>query len=191
MTLKSLSLTEYVILGALMSGERHGYEIMQFLGSALETTWRLSTSQLYVLLKRLEQAGLLESRPESQPSRPSKRVFILTVAGKMAFLDWLGAPVEYVRDFRMEFLCKMFFFDDLSLSGAKGLVEKQIRVLEEVLEKIQKRSHKGENRFMKLVYGFKAGNVACLISWLMQEALPFVERKGIGKKGTSPKRKEE
>jgi Phosphoribosyltransferase len=76
------------------------------------------------------------------------------------------------------------------LSGAKDLVEKQIRVLEEVLEKIQKRSHKGENRFMKLVYGFKAGKVACLISWLMQEALPFVERKEIGKKGTSPKRKE-
>lgn len=42
---------EYVILGVLMLGERHGYEIMQFLGSALEATWRVSTSQLYVFLK--------------------------------------------------------------------------------------------------------------------------------------------
>ena len=55
MSLKSA--TEYVILGALMSGARHGYEIMQFLGSALDATWRLSTSQLYVLLKRLEEEG--------------------------------------------------------------------------------------------------------------------------------------
>ncbi len=75
-----------------MSGERHGYEIMQFLGSALGTTWRLSTSQLYVLLKRLEQEGLLDARAESQPSRPSKRVFDLTVKGRKTFLEWVDAP---------------------------------------------------------------------------------------------------
>lgn len=181
--------TEYVVLGALMPGARHGYEIMQFLGSALETTWRLSTSQLYVLLKRLEQEGLLASHPESQESRPSKRVFSLTVAGRKAFLEWLDAPVEHVRDFRMEFLCKMFFFDHLSLAGAKDLVEKQIQVLEKLLDRIYGRTQKAENRFMELVYGFKANNVACLVSWVKHEALPFVDPKGTGKGKTPSKRK--
>ena len=129
--------TEYVVLGALMSGARHGYEIMRFLCCALEATWRLSTSQLYVLLKRLEQEGCLESLSESQGTRPPKRVFNLTRAGRKAFLEWLSSPVEHVRDFRMEFLCKMFFSDSLSLAGAHELVEAQIRVLEKLLDKIQ------------------------------------------------------
>jgi len=72
--------TEYVLLGTLFFGQKHGYEIMQFLESALESTWRVSTSQLYVLLKRLEGKGLLQSSVETQETRPSKRVFCLTRA---------------------------------------------------------------------------------------------------------------
>jgi PadR family transcriptional regulator AphA len=187
MTLRSL--TEYVALGALMSGARHGYEIMQFLGSSLEATWRLSTSQLYVLLKRLEQEGCLDSCPESQESRPPKRVFNLTSAGRRVFLEWLSTPVEHVRDFRMEFLCKMFFFDSLSLPGAKDLVNTQIRVLEKLLDKIQDRPSKDESGFIKLVYAFKARNVESLLSWLRQEARPFVKEEKAGKGRSSPKRK--
>jgi len=182
--------TEYVVLGALMSGARHGYEIMRFLGCALEATWRLSTSQLYVLLKRLEQEGCLESFAESQGTRPPKRVFNLTRAGRKAFLEWLSSPVEHVRDFRMEFLCKMFFFDYLLLPGAKDLVETQIRVLEKLLDKVQRKPNKEETGFMKLVYAFKARNVESLLSWLVQEARPFVEEKRVGKRRSLSKRKE-
>jgi DNA-binding PadR family transcriptional regulator len=181
--------TEYVVLGSLMSGTRHGYEIMQFLGFALEATWRLSTSQLYVLLKRLEEDGFLESFPESQGTRPPKRVFNLTGEGRKAFLEWLSTPVEHVRDFRMEFLCKMFFFDSLSLAGAHDLVDAQIQVLEKLLDRIQMRPDKDESEFMKLVYGFKARNVESLLSWLVQEARPFVEKKRSVKRRTSSGRK--
>jgi DNA-binding PadR family transcriptional regulator len=177
--------TEYVVLGALMSGPRHGYEIMQFLGTALDATWRISTSQLYVLLKRLEQEALLESRRESQASRPSKRVVELTGAGTNIFLDWVSAPVEHVRDFRMEFLCKMFFFDHLSMPGAEDLVEKQILVFEGLLEKIRNSRNKNDDGFIKLVYGFKIRNIECLVSWLVQEARPYVERKKVERKRTS------
>jgi PadR family transcriptional regulator AphA len=182
--------TEYVVLGALMSGPRHGYEIMQFLGSALGATWRLSTSQLYVLLKRLEEEGCLASYSESQEPRPPKRMFHLTGEGTKTFLAWLGAPVEHVRDFRMEFLCKMFFFESLSLPGAKDLVERQIQVLEELSDRIQRRTYKDEDGFMKLVYGFKARTVECLLSWLVQEVRPFAEQKGRGKRKGSSRRKE-
>lgn len=173
-----------------MPGPRHGYEIMQFLGSALEATWRLSTSQLYVLLKRMEEEGCLESYSESQGTRPPKRVFRLTGKGKKAFLEWLSAPCEHVRDFRMEFLCKMYFFDSLSLPGAKDLVERQIRVLEILSKRIRGRAHKDQDGFMKLVYGFKARNVECLLSWLIQEARPFVKQEKTGEGRSPSKRKQ-
>jgi DNA-binding PadR family transcriptional regulator len=185
------SATEFVVLGALMSGARHGYEIMQFLGSALEATWRVSTSQLYVLLKRLEEEGCLESSPESQGTRPPKRVFNLTDQGREIFLEWLSAPVEHVRDFRMEFLCKLFFFDSLSLAGAHDLVEAQIRVLKQRLHRLHSRSGQDDGRFMRLVYSFKTRNVECLLSWLWQDARPFAWKNKGGKRRTSPTRKGE
>ena len=104
-------------------------------------------------------------------------------------MDWLGAPVEHVRDFRMEFLCKMFFFDHLSLPGAEDLVERQIRVLEKLSERIRKRTDKDERGFMNLVYRFKARNVECLVSWLTEEARPFAEKKRV-RRGPSSKRRE-
>lgn len=169
--------TEYVILGALMSGPKHGYEIMHFLGSALEATWRVSRSQLYVLLKRLEREGCLVSSSESLGLRPPKRVFHLTRKGKEVFLEWLNSPVKHPRDFRMEFLCKMFFFDHLSLPGLRSTVETQIKVLEQLLENIQARPERHEGAFMGLVHGFKVRNVDCLLSWLQEEVLPFAEKK--------------
>jgi hypothetical protein len=33
-----------------------------------------------------------------------------------------------------------------------------------------------KNRFLELVYGFKARNVESLLSWLAEEARPFVEK---------------
>ena len=169
--------TEYVVLGSLMTGARHGYEIMQFLASALDATWRLSTRQLYVLLKRLEQEGCLQSASETQESRPTKRVFRLRNKGRKDFLQWLNRPVEHIRDFRMEFLCKRFFFDHLSLPGAHELVEAQIRVLEKLLGGIRKGSANNKDGFKRLVYSFKERNAEGLLSWLVEEARPFAGHK--------------
>jgi DNA-binding PadR family transcriptional regulator len=175
MTLKSLA--EYAILGTLITGPKHGYEIMQFLGSALEDTWQPSTSQLYVLLKRLKQEELCDSRAEKQETRPSKRVFTLTDSGKRTFLAWQVTPVTHVRDFRMEFLCKMFFFDYLSLSGGKDLIKKQSQVLEAVLDAIKRKYRDDDSEFTQLVLGFKVRTVENLLSWLHEEASPFIDRK--------------
>jgi DNA-binding PadR family transcriptional regulator len=101
--MKSLPPADYALLGALMPGPKHGYEILHFLAHALESTWQVSPSQLYVLLKRLEQQGLLRSNLKAQDTRPSKRVFSLTAAGERAFLAWLHSPVLHVRELRIEF----------------------------------------------------------------------------------------
>jgi len=124
--------TDYIILGTLFPGEKHGYEIMRFMESALDGALRVGTSQLYILLKRMQQEGLLESRAETQYARPSKRIFHVTELGRKTFLSWLETPVKHVRDLRIEFLCKLFFFRQLSMQGAVKLVSAQIKVLERV-----------------------------------------------------------
>ena len=57
---------EYVLLGTLMPGPKHGYEISQFLGIGLGYTWQVDTSQFYNLFKRLEWEGLVNSSLKTQ-----------------------------------------------------------------------------------------------------------------------------
>ena len=186
--MKTKPSTEYVLLGILMSGPKHGYEIMQFLDSALESTWRVSTSQLYTLLKRLESGRLLKSSVEPQETRPSRRVFALTNTGKEAFLKWLHGPTEHVRDFRIEFVGKLFFFDHLSLEGAEELIGTQIERLAASKEKIRQQLEREHHLFNKLVYGLKMETVACYITWLSgyREAFLIKDRR----RGTQSSEKE-
>lgn len=165
--------TEYALLGAMMDGPKHGYEILQFLGPDLGSTWRVSTSQLYALLKRLERAHLLESKMETQDTRPSKRVFSLTSKGSQAFLRWLHSPTEHVRDLRIEFLAKLFFFDRLTLDGAERLVEAQIGLLERIGKKIRQKGKGEKIPYKRLVFGFKDATLKAWAGWLSREALPF------------------
>ncbi len=174
--MKQRTPTDLVILGTLIPGERHGYEIMRFLESALEGAWRVSNSQLYVLLKRMEQEGLLVSRSEAQDVRPSKRVFHVTPLGRDAFKAWVNRPVPHVRDLRTEFLCKMFFFQHLSLPGARKLLLAQIDTIEALKERIRKNPKGEKDAFLKLLYGFKARNIECLLRWLKEDAISFADK---------------
>ena len=167
--------TEAVILGTLMSGPKHGYDMLQILGSALEPTWRISTSQLYQLLKRMEQIGWVQSSVKSQETRPPKRVFDLTAAGREVFLGWLRMPVPHVRDFRMEFLGKLFFYEQLGLSGARELVRSQVQVLESLRRNARSKVKKEKGGFKQLEYGFRVRMIESLLSWLRLEALAFAE----------------
>jgi DNA-binding PadR family transcriptional regulator len=180
--------TEFVILGSLLPGSKHGYEIMQFLSSALEPAWRVSTSQLYLLLKRLELAGMVHSSLESQKTRPSKRVYGLTNQGKKVFVQWLQTPVEHVRDFRTEFLTKMFFFYHLALTGADKLLDRQISAIEQLKRRVHEKKKMEDEVFMALVYEFKKHTIESLLTWLRQDVHTFVKEGVYDRSAAVPKR---
>jgi len=165
---------EYALLGALMSGPRHGYEIMQFTEKALGVTWFVGTSQLYVLLKKLEKQGLLQSTLEHQDARPSKRIFTITSEGRKTFLGWLHKPTRHVRDFRVEFMAKLFFFYHLSLRGGEKLVDDQIELLKSVRLNIKQHYAAEADPYNRLAYGFKLATVEARLKWLLQKAKPFM-----------------
>ncbi|MFC1580516.1 PadR family transcriptional regulator [Thermodesulfobacteriota bacterium] len=170
------SLTEYVVLGSLIAAPRHGYEIKQFLGSTLESTWRVSTSQLYALLKRLEQERLIQGNLEAQETRPSKRVLTLTDEGKAIFMDWLQRPTKHVRDFRMEFMTKLFFFFHYSIPGADELVVSQIGIIKARIKEIQNQSEKNRDPFKTLVFEYKIQMMEGVHLWLSTKAVSFAGR---------------
>ncbi|RLB15893.1 MAG: hypothetical protein DRG82_10540 [Deltaproteobacteria bacterium] len=172
--MKTRPATEYALLGALRSGSKHGYEILQFFEACLGSTWYVSTSQLYALLKRLEGRGWLRSFVEVQETRPSRRVFSLTSKGKKAFDQWLFSPTEHVRDLRVEFLAKLFFIKDLGMEGGQELVQSQIGVLGTLKESLAQRRRQTREEFHALMLDARIANIASWITWMKTKAEAFM-----------------
>src|SRR5690348_6135284 len=96
-----LSPTAKVILGMLALGRNTGYEIKQFVDRSTRHFWAASYGQIYPELKRLEDQGLVRSRPEPSGKR-ARTVFELTDEGRATLEGWLEATEEPLYEFRCE-----------------------------------------------------------------------------------------
>ena len=127
--MSSLSPTARVILGLLAWEARTGYEIKQVTDRSTRFFWGASYGQIYPELRRLEAAGLVESREEPR-GRVPRRVYSLTTAGRRALDAWLEAADESyeVRD---EGLLKLFFGDLMSEEQRRDLIARRSAWYEE------------------------------------------------------------
>jgi DNA-binding PadR family transcriptional regulator len=60
---------EYALLGFLIAGPSHGYDLHQRFRVELGQVWHLSQSQAYAILKRLEQHGDISAKLTGETSR--------------------------------------------------------------------------------------------------------------------------
>lgn len=155
-----------VLLGLLMFGPRHGYELYQEFSRDLGRVWRIGLSQLYAQLKQLEQAGLVTSQTEPQPNRPPRLVYHLTPDGRGVFLDWVQQPTPYLRRMRVEFLARLYFFHTLSLPGLEHLVAEQKAVCQAQIERFAHLADDAQDVFRRLVLEFRKGQLEAAVRWL-------------------------
>ncbi len=161
--MQAISPQAYVILGLLMEGDQHGYDLHR---SEIFRIWSLPMSQLYNLLKRLEKEGLIRSSITHQTTRPGKRIFSLTDRGKSAFLGWVQHPSEKIRNIRTEFLAKLYMNDRLGLGLERDLIESQIRICLQKREHIQALLNQESGRFNRLVLSYRITMIEAAIHWL-------------------------
>jgi DNA-binding PadR family transcriptional regulator len=85
-----LTTTEAAVLALLaIEGERSGYDLAKLVEKAIGQVWSPARSGLYAVLPRLEKTGLAQGRVVSQSTRPDKRVYSVTPAGRDALAAWL------------------------------------------------------------------------------------------------------
>lgn len=108
----------HLLLALLAKEPAHGYELKQAMeqlfGSAYPSP---NIGQIYVTLNRLARDGLVDSQDVAQSSRPNKRVYELTSAGREELATWLDQPAESPR-IREEFFVK------LALAPLTGTVDR-------------------------------------------------------------------
>lgn len=154
---------EHAVLGALLDGPAHGYELCRRLRDDLGLVWRIATSQLYAVLRRLEEAGMVRWTGEADPR--GRHVYALTPHGEAAFWEWAVTPVPRVRDLRVEFVTKLYFLYRFAPDRVGELVARQRDVVLRLRNRLAGEEPPGDP-FSAALEGFRMSQVRCALDWL-------------------------
>ena len=101
---------EFALLGFLIAGPSHGYDLHQRIQAELGSVWHLSQSQAYTIVKRLENHGDISSQIIEQEKLPARQKLCITAAGRRRFMNWLENNTSHnSRSIRLEFLTRLYF----------------------------------------------------------------------------------
>jgi DNA-binding PadR family transcriptional regulator len=101
---------EFALLGFLIAGPSHGYDLHQRFTVELGHVWHVSQSQAYAILKRLENRGDISAQVVEQDKLPARQILHITEAGRRRFFEWLELGIgRTARSIRLEFLTRLYF----------------------------------------------------------------------------------
>ena len=112
-------------LGVLSLGDASGYEIKKRLENIFSHFYDASFGSIYPALNRLQKEGLVRCETEQQAKRPDKKVYSLTVDGRLTLVQTLNKLPG--RDWvRSEFLVAMCFADLLPAGQVGEMIDRRI-----------------------------------------------------------------
>lgn len=100
---------KYVLLGGLNHRPLTGYQLKQWVDQTTRHFWHAHTSQVYRTLDSLEKHGLAYSEIQEQDSRPDRRLYHITPAGRDDLLAWLAQPMTAIEATKDALIVRLFF----------------------------------------------------------------------------------
>jgi DNA-binding PadR family transcriptional regulator len=161
---------EYILLGFLERAPIHGYDLFKRLNNleSIGMVWTIKQSQLYALLERLEEEGLVTSTVIPGESRPNRKQFHITSVGQQTFYAWRGSPVQHGREIRQEFLAKLYFTLQVDNDTTLELIEAQRGLCYDWINDIEySLDNSSESQlFEKIVYQYRITQIQAILNWL-------------------------
>jgi len=167
---------EFALLGFLIAGPSHGYDLHQQFVVKLGHVWHLSQSQAYAILKRLEERGDISAQVIEQEKLPVRQMLRITKAGRQRFFEWLEAGVgKNARSIRLEFLTRLYFAQlyrpeilAQSYKSQSAEIEATIARLESLLEGLPP-----EQVFNRLSLDFRLQQMRLIQNWMTEIGTQF------------------
>jgi len=129
---------EYVLLGFLYENPSHGYELHRRLTEEFGYIWHVSQSQIYNILKRLDEQGYIHSTPFEQEKLPTRQLLHLSETGVKRFIDWLETPTKCsVHAIRIEFITRLYFIDRYFPQKAQKTIQIQIEEVSKGINRLR------------------------------------------------------
>jgi len=129
---------EFALLGFLVAGPDHGYDLHQRFVHELGYVWHLSQSQAYAILKRLESRGDISARLVEQRKLPDRQRLRITPQGRRRFLEWLEKGLaRNARAIRLEFLTRLYFCNLYTPEESPKIYAAQISEIKRDIERLE------------------------------------------------------
>lgn len=161
---------EFVALGLLAERPMHGYELYRVFQAALGGLWRISESQMYSILKRMESRGFVHVAPaRTGTAAASRRSMRLTPLGRAVFDEWLRTPSPCnPRSLRLEFISRLFFASREPAPLRATLIEHQRKAIADELARSDPTSGSATDRDSvdALAASFRAGQLRAALDWI-------------------------
>ncbi len=131
---------KFALLGFLNYTPMTGYELEGWMNASTGNFWHAELSQIYKTLKQLEKSGEVISHVEPQSSRPDRRIYTITAAGKTALDDWLTTPILEEVDKKDPLLLKLFFAAPADRANIITQLRVQLRLHQQKLDQYRNQS---------------------------------------------------
>jgi DNA-binding PadR family transcriptional regulator len=135
--------SEWAVLALLAEGPTHGFAIARAMAEEGEIgrIWSLRRPRVYYAIEALTRQGLVRpARTVASRSGPHRTVLRITPSGARAVADWLGTPVEHIRDARSLLLLKLLFLERAA-ADPRPLLNAQRDRFERIAERLATAVH--------------------------------------------------
>jgi DNA-binding PadR family transcriptional regulator len=121
-----------MIMGLLMKGPAHGYDLKQTLERELSPFFEVSATPLYYTLKKMEQEGLVTQWSTVSGRRPKKYVYSLTAKGQEEIKDLLLKNITHLHRPSLNLDISLYFLNVLAPQDVVKTLKGRLRELRKV-----------------------------------------------------------
>ena len=139
--------TRHVILALLEIEPMNGYDLAQNIKLSVDSLWAATYGQIYPMLHKLEEEGLLTSENQVRGQHMQRVVYTITSTGRTELAYWLAQPVQYLP-FRDPFKLWASYIDEIPPPAVFSNIAEHIRMhmqraeaLEQIALSIEKGTH--------------------------------------------------
>ncbi len=161
---------KYAILGLLHYTDMHGYRIKEHIEKNFGYMWSVNFGQIYPNLKDLVDEGFIEMANifPSDEGGPQKKCYTITQNGKEEFARWLLNSPEKQMLIRDPFLLKFAFFGFGERERAIEIIDDQIALFEEQLERRSNNSERWKRQgiYVRLLAELGVSQNEMYLNWL-------------------------
>lgn len=140
---------QLLLLGLLMEGKRHGYQLNEYVKHAMSLYTNLKKSTTYFVLDQLEKDGYVSHETEREGNRPERRVYEITEKGKTYFFNLLRECIHGYTPMHSSDNIGIAFMGRLEVSEAKELLKAKKKKIQSELNKFN--SLQGHGGHLKYV----------------------------------------
>jgi len=130
---------QYILLGLLSQQDLTGYDIKKIFEQEVGDFWNAQHSQIYPELRKMEEAGLIDSHMDTAGTRLKKKYYHLAPSGQSLLQEWLQQPLGNLAPTRDEFTMKLYLIRSREDPLLPQLFREDIRRHEEHLAHLKLR----------------------------------------------------